>query len=67
MQIDVQRFHVEVDRIDQVLFAFVIIMFSLLLVVLILQSLCLVKGVLVIEQSLNQLVNAVLLRKSELY
>lgn len=48
VQVDVEGFHVEIDSVNQVLFALAVIRSSLLLVVLVLQGFSLLKWILVV-------------------
>lgn len=61
MEIDVQWFHVEVDQINDCLLAFILMVIPLLLIVLELDDLSLLKRILIIKQSLDQLINTIFL------
>ena len=61
MEIDVQWFHVEVDQINDCLLAFILMVIPLLLIVLELDDLSLFERILIIKQSLDQLIDTILL------
>lgn len=66
MWVDVERIHAEVDNVNDVLFVLVVACLSFLLVVLEDNGVGLLEGIVIVQQGLDQFVNAKLFDECEL-